>query len=365
MGVRAVPPWTRDADRALRDASKRVTIISRATPANLRHELERLIDAWESGRQIAPELRYAHGPMLDDLVAPLSRLADELAREGDLGAVYAERASELALEARIVDRVGTPECSALTVRRFGPRDDCSAEADALAHAWAQRSEPEVGGPLVRSDDASDPRSLLSRIRRGIGERKLAVRVVVVENLSPLAAVGDGVIQIAEGRMLSSGDAERTALHEIEGHLVPQARAAREALGIFAFGTAGGSDDQEGRALAIERRAGLLLSGRQAELGRRHLAAKAVHEGAHFVETARLLLDQGAETASALRTALRAHRGSFEGRGGLGREIVYLPALLRVERLLAADPGADDVLGRGRVATAHVGVLSQLVDRRNV
>jgi hypothetical protein len=47
---------------------------------------------------------------------------------------------------------------------------------------------------------------------------------------------------------------------------------------------------------------------------------------------------------ALRIGARTHRG-----GGLGREAVYLPALLRVTAALEADGGLDRVLSAGRVA----------------
>lgn len=344
----------------LASACRRVTTISSATPQNLGAEAARLIEAWDRGHEASPRLEYARSPPLGDLEASLERLADALAREGDLGELYAERASELALEARIVTTVGTPACVAPIAARFGGRDRTTEEADALARSWAEPTARDAvhaeETELVRSDDPDDPRSLLSLVRAGIGARRLAVRVAVVQNLAPLAAVGDGVIQIAEGRRISVVDAERTAMHEIDGHLVPQARAAREELGLFAIGTRCGSDDQEGRALSLERRGGFLVGGRRHELGRRHLAARAVLDGSHFVETVRLLRGLGAGVTDGVRIALRAHRGAHAGSGGLAREIVYLPAMLRVEARLAIEPGADDLLARGRVAVAAIDAL---------
>ncbi len=60
--------------------------------------------------------------------------------------------------------------------------------------------------------------------REIGERRLPLRVVIAD-IAPLAATGDGVIQVARGRMLTRDDVERTVLHEIEGHAAPSVRAA--------------------------------------------------------------------------------------------------------------------------------------------
>ena len=70
----------------------------------------------------------------------------------------------------------------------------------------------------------------------------------------------------------------------------------------------------------------------------------MEEQADFVATARLLLESAAPLSTALRIAARVHRG-----GGLGREAVNLPALLRVEAAMARDAALDDVLRVGRVA----------------
>ena len=68
---------------------------------------------------------------------------------------------------------------------------------------------------------------------------------------------------------------------------------RAKLGIFRIGTARGSDDQEGRALALEKAAGLFDGHRRREIALRHAAARAVEDRADFVATARLLLDRAA------------------------------------------------------------------------
>ena len=74
-------------------------------------------------------------------------------------------------------------------------------------------------------------------------------------------------------------------------------------------------------------------------------------------TTRLLLDRGAPLADALRIAARVHRG-----GGLAREAVYLPALLRVEAALADEAQLDEVLGAGRVSVDAASALRGWVAR---
>jgi hypothetical protein len=361
-GVTPAPPraprWAARATAALSDAGARVRVIATNTPVNLQRELGRLEQAWRAGGASAPSFVYDPAPDHAALRRALDDLAEVLDARGDLGAIYAARARELADEAAICEAAGGPGLWQAARRRYAARDGFDALADATAEAWLgeprperSRPRPASGDARVRSDDEAAAGSLVRRMREEIGRRRLPLRVLVKANLASLAATGEGFVQVIAGRRLTRRDVERTVLHEIEGHVVPRIRAEAAPVGIFAVGTARGSDDQEGRALAIERRAGFLDRGRRREIALRHVAARAVEAGAPFVDTVRLLADRGAPLRAALRIASRVHRG-----GGLGREAVYLPALLRVEAALEADRGLDDVLRVGRVSVDAAGAL---------
>jgi hypothetical protein len=355
------PRWTWQATAALSAAAGRVRVIGTTTPRNLREELGRLGSAWRASGPSAPAFSYEAPLDLAELRGGLDTLAADLDRRGPLGALFAARARELCEDAALCEAAGTAGLWAAARLRFRRRDAFDAQADAMAEAWLGPG-PDDGAPpgddglLVRSDDEGSDRSLLSRMRQEIGRRRLPLRVHVKDNLASLAATGDGFVQIIAGRLLRARDVERTVLHEIDGHVEPRLRAAGTALGLFAIGTARGADDQEGRALALERAAGFLDRGRRREIAFRHLASRSVEARADFVDTTRLLLDHGADLDDALRIAARAHRG-----GGLGREAVYLPALLRVEAALAADAGIDRVLAAGRIAVDAAPALREWVE----
>jgi hypothetical protein len=341
------PPWEPGATRALAHAARVIRPIAAVTPLELAAELARVAPGWDAGRPEAPRFGYAPPQDHAELEGVLGRLAEALDPEGALGALYAARARELAVEAAMCAVAGSAALWAAARRRYAPRGDgFDAEADALAAVWlAELAEARVeDDALVRSDDESDPRSLVVRMREEAGARRLALRVVVLRDLASLAATGEGLVQIAAGRVLSPRDVERTVLHEIEGHALPRARASGARLGLFGVGSARGSDDQEGSALHLERAGGFLDRARRRELALRHEAARSVERGADFVETGRALLARGAPVADVLRIASRVHRG-----GGLAREAVYLPALLRVEAALAREPELDAVLSIGRVS----------------
>jgi hypothetical protein len=173
-------------------------------------------------------------------------------------------------------------------------------------------------------------------------------------LVALAAVAEGVVRVRGGARLSAAVSRRIALHEVEGHLLP--RLHGQALGgVFSAGSAGATEDEEGRALLLEERAGLLDSARRRELAQRYLAAVSVRQGGAPWDTIELLLEYGSSDERAIELACRVERG-----GGLGRELVYLVGYARVRAALAAEPQLEALQGAGRVSLLAARRLQALV-----
>ncbi len=353
----SVPSWERGVAQLLRWACTQIRVIHCCTPLNLCAELTALQDAFDHGQPRLPRFRYAPAGTAD-LSERLRRAADELWPLGPVAQLYAARAAELALDSELCRKAGTAEFQQVARRRYGRRDRFDEQADCLGEQWlAAPKLHEVADHTTISDDETVPNSLVSRLRQEVGHWRLPVRVLTSDRMAALAATGQGVIYVAVGKRLSGGTVERTVLHEIQGHALPRHRAARQPLGIFAIGTAHGSDDQEGRALALEDAASLLGPSRRVELAQRHAAGRWVEQGADFVTTTRGLIDDlGASTATALRIAARAHRG-----GGLARELVYLPAFLRLVDAWRRDPAVFAVLGSGQIALEAAATLALWID----
>jgi len=306
---------------------------------------------------LEPSFRYAPFAEARELRDALDRLATELGSGDPQDALFSARAAELALEAALVEALGTPAFSHLARERFpGP---ASAELGALeallaAFEGAVLEEPEESESPRLAADSSDPRSLVRVLERRLRESGVSARVELRPALGSVAAAGDGVIYVRPSARLSATEAERVALHELEGHVLPRQRARREPNPIFSVGTRAASEDEEGRALLLEERAGLQGWERKQELLLRHRAAALVRAHASFSESVKALEDAGVEAERALDLALRAHRG-----GGLAREIVYLPAFVRVKRALSCEPELEGWLERGRISLAAARTLSKL------
>jgi hypothetical protein len=269
-----------------------------------------------------------------------------------LGQLYAERASELGLEARLAEHVGEAGFAALARRRHAESAGHEwDEARRRAHVFRELPLSDPDGPLHLADDRRCPDSLVSVLAREIGRRRLPLRLELVAALASVAACGDGVIYVRSGERLSAARARRIAAHELLGHALPRLEARGHSLGLLRVGSARCTDDEEGRALHIEARHGLLDGERKRELGLRHTAAVAVAGGADAEECVALLGRFGCADEEALGRYLRVARG-----GGLWRELEYLPAWVRFEEALARDTGLAAYLEHGRLSLGAARVL---------
>lgn len=359
--------WIERADRALGRLA-RVVEAARPTPTNFERELERLRAAWaRPGATASPEFEYAVPRGVAEAKEELRALRGIVPPGDPLGAVYASRVDELLLEADLADpEVSAHERAALATRRFG-----SEEGDATSRAWltyaasaGSDGDSAPGSGSHRSDDPRDPDSLVSLMRSELGRVRAPARVVLTRGLAALAAFKDDVVFVAPDRMIDARSARRTVLHEVHGHVLPAVRARSASIGLHRFGSARGSDDQEGLALLLEERGGFLDDRRRSELAARHHACRAAHAGAAFVDAMRALVEAGVPLEIATRAAARAYRGARGGVGGLGRERVYVSGLERVRGALARHPELEATLVSGRLSIdAAVRVRDALTDRR--
>lgn len=345
----------RDFDRLLATADQQVALFWRCASSNYANEMAKVANAWRSGAKTSPGFTYRPARDFSELRRALDGAVERADEVGPLGLLYAERARELDQEAALAEAVGSAAFAECAKARFPVEGGEHGErAASWARRWAELAEVEQPEPLHRSDDLRDPESLVSAMHRTIGECRLAWRVEIREDIECAALTADQVVAVRAGLLHGPIDVRRIVVHELFGHVLPRARAQRESLGLFRVGSAGSMEDEEGRALWLEQRAGCLGCSRRAELARRHLAACAVRDGAEWPEVVELVMALGAALKPALTLAARVLRG-----GGLAREIVYLPALSRVGQALERDPGLERWLRRGRIGVHAAQSLREL------
>ncbi len=326
-----------------------IALLDRCAPENALAERARLVAAWRhpdggGASSLAPRWLLSRSPDLDPVLRALDAL-DVRVENDELASLYRDRCEELRLEVELVRARGTERFRELARSRYPVLSGELEQANGLARAWLSESE-EDGAVEITENEADLATALRARLE------SLGVDVPVVErdNLSSAAAVGDGVVFVSSGARRGAEQVARIVLHEIDGHLLPRLAAKNEERALFVIGTRGAGEDEEGRALLLEERAGCLRAEsaagrrRRSELALRHLLSVEARAGADFEELMGSALSLGASVEDAVRLCERISRG-----GGLAREVAYLPAMLRVGQAFAVEPELEVWFRRGRVS----------------
>lgn len=339
-----------DTEHLLLEAEQQIRLIDRLVPVNAVPERGRLSAEFARGRAVLPHFEYRAPPRreLDELVRALETARASVEGAKPFGHWYAERADELASEARLALAIGTPEFPRLAAARYPAPDGGAAErVDALAAEFcASELAPFSTDTLIRADDAAHPDSLLSQMRACIGALRLPIRIELRRDLASVAAAAEHFVAINANAAVTASTARRVVQHEIYAHVLPRVRAQTERLGLLRVGARGAGEHEEGRALLLEERGGHLDATRKRELGYRHRVALWVRGGAALPEVMARLSGAGFTSDAALDLALRALRG-----GGLGRELAYLPAYIAVRHAFERTPELEPWFERGRVSLA--------------
>jgi hypothetical protein len=325
-------------------------------------ERARLIRAVAAGRAPTPRLRYVPREPPREAVRALDE-ARRVARDSPAAALYLARLDELELELRILAALGDARAvPPLAALRYGRGDARVIGADGAERTLTDearrmlRTAPEPPEPrTLPADDAHGGPSMARVLREAAAAAGLEVTVRIEPRLAANAATGDRFILLA-ARDFGVREARRLAVHEVFGHLVSAAHARMQPLRLLEVGTAESFADQEGTALALEERAGVLDANRARTLAARVLATDAVHAGEPFGSCARTLVEEhGLAPDAAVAVCERAYRG-----GGVARDASYLRGWLRVRRALDAGETTLDELRLGRVSLDALPALHALV-----
>jgi uncharacterized protein (TIGR02421 family) len=332
---------------------KRIAELARLLPAltaeNAVEERARLVDEVRSGGVPSPRWMFTRRRVDPELWRLLEGAA-ELARGTAAESLYAERAQELELELAMIDALGDPKrVRPLAARRFGDGRiavvlptgpvPLARLAEVLLESLPHREEPREIPPW---DVPGRPSlaALMSAVAQNAG---IQVDIKIEPRLSAGAATGDRTIFIAD-RRFGRRESLRFAVHEVLGHAVAAANARSQPIRIFEIGTAGSFSAQEGLALWLEEKAGVLDAYRLRTIAARVLATDRMHRGSAFGETARWLHRELSFSAiDAVSIAERAYRG-----GGVARDAGYLAGWLEVRAALGSGTVTIDALRMGRV-----------------
>jgi uncharacterized protein (TIGR02421 family) len=338
--------------------AREARIFPALTPTNATSERARLIEAVARGETPTPRweiTRRRVDPAVWRAVDEIRRLARARIPR-PLAELYLARVDELEVDLAMIEAVGDPvQVRPLAARRFGTGmrevelDDGPVRVNAVARGLLERLAP---AEETRSVPPEDLASALRAAMRAVGLGRLEVRID--PRLVAGAATGDRGVFLA-ARRFGRTEARRLVVHEVLGHAVAAANAARQPLRLFEVGTAGSFADQEGLAICLEEAAGVLDAHRLRVLAARVIATDRVHAGASFGETTRYLhRSHGFSPEVSVLVAERAYRG-----GGVARDAAYLYGYLRVRGALRRRAATVDALRAGRIGLDDLAMWSEL------
>jgi len=171
-------------------------------------------------------------------------------------------------------------------------------------------------------------------------------------------VSRGRLLIGRGTRIAESRAEALLQHEVGTHLLTYLNGRAQPLKMLHTGLPGYDALQEGLAVLSEHLVGGLTAARLRVLAARVIAARALVDGASFVEVFReLTRTHRFEQRPAYTITMRTFRG-----GGLLKDAVYLRGLLDILKYLAKG-GRIDILFIGKIAANHVGIIEELMLRK--
>jgi hypothetical protein len=352
-------PQLASLQRALVDAEQKIALVESLTPSNYARELHRLEASFEQGAPCLPAFDYkrAAAAAQDATLSPTLSAAqlalnDVALLDHPVGAAFApllrDRVDELALELRMVLARGTPDVLEQSRTRFSFDADEREAAQALAIAWLEMPDESV--------DQGEPIELagwLSSRARERGQASWGMRVVE-RDLASRAAIGGDCLYVRRGEIATEAVCRRLWEHEAKGHLLPRLRARTEPAPCE-IGTPGTVEDEEGRAILLEERAGVLFPERRRELALRFIVADEMRQRGDraALEKCQGLLQDGHPPRLLASILCRVARG-----GGMCREVVYLPSYLRVKQAVAETPENERFFERGRASVRALPVWAR-------
>ena len=348
---------------------RRVADVARMLPAltarNGLGERNRLVRELQLGHVLHPKWEQQRSRVPRSVWTAIQE-ARAIAPEVAGGELYLERFDELELELTMMEVLGQPrQVRPMAARRFGdgrleaPVGSSVRSVREIATTILSGVEPHHE-PRTLPAEATDEPSLAGIVAAVAGAAGLEVDIQVEPALIANAAAGERTVYLA-ARRFGVREARRLAVHEVLGHLVAAANGRAQRLGILSVGTAGAFADQEGLAIYLEERSGLLDAGRLRTLAARVIATDRMHSGASFDDTViELHREFEFSAVDAITLAERAYRG-----GGVARDAAYLYGWLRVRRAIEREHVGLNELRNGRVGLSAIPTLRELAEQHQV
>lgn len=355
LGKRAVVRRVWEIDQQLAGIDESFDLVLLVTPVNSHQAWRRFS---RDGYDRAPRLHYRPLP-IDPVLEKRHLFAIPVEKIDDptLGQLFREKQLEIDRKLTMLLERGNRGFHYSSLQLFGPVGSrLEAEALRILGASPPRARERTDGGWVEAEE------FISLAREEIGcyaeacpEFSATVRVDPDFHTGLMVSRGNLIL----GPRVRFPRARVDALlqHEVGTHVLTYFNGSAQSLRMLRTGLPGYDELQEGLAVLAELLTGGLSRPRLRLLAGRVVAARALVDGASFVEAFRLLHDvHGFARKVAFHICLRIYRG-----GGLTKDAVYLRGLLDV--ISALREGTElEPLFMGKISLGYWPLLSELRHR---
>lgn len=351
LGRRAVVRAVWEVDRKLSDISSVYDFLLQVTPVNV-------TQAWARFRRghFEKSPTFYYRPQEYDPSLLRRRLWDiriERLEDPTLGELFREKRAEIDTQLSMLASIDTKGFLYGSLQLSGAVDDALLETakSLLVRVPPRSRDSHAQGYLDAAAFAARAEAEIEYYRQTYPQ--LPAKVEIRSDTTGLM-VSRGNLLVSHSTRLPSSRVEALIQHEVGTHILTYHNGRAQPFRQLYSGLSGYEELQEGMAVFAEYLVGGLSRPRLRLLAARVIAARALTEGAAFVETFRQLDDDwGFEQRTAFGITMRVYRG-----GGLTKDMVYLKGLVRLLAYLGK--GGDlEPLYVGKIGIDHIPVIREL------
>lgn len=339
-------------DIELRRLLQQLTLGSSVKPTNLLEERERFLKARYPFRRRSPMFTYKNDSAAWDNVKPSLPLASMNAPEGVVD-IYREKEQELNITKKMFAAIGSDDFTRFSVEIFG----APTAEDARAAREVLKKLSHVAPP--ERDCAA--KEFAAQLQQRIREFGITMDVRLDPSMTTKVWVDSASrgIHLNQSAFFGAQEIKRLLVHEVDVHAVRIHNGSCFPWGIFALGTAGYREAEEGLAVYCEGRRGHLYPFQEKIYAGRCLAVYlSLLSG--FEDVFDVLLAYFDEsTAYSIVERIKRGMADTSRPGALTKDFHYFTGPKRVRSYLAAGGDLHLLMG-GKVAFSHTPIISELV-----
>jgi uncharacterized protein (TIGR02421 family) len=339
-------------DKKLRSLLQQLTLGQVVKPANLLEEKKAFLHPRFSNKRKSPAFKYRNAPSNWTDFKPVLPL-ESMDAPDEVVEIYREKQLELERTKDMFAAVGTEKFTPFAVEIFG----APTAKDALKARRVLERLSNVK-PLERSFSAKDFARLLKTRLEKLG---IFMDIELVSSMATKISVDSvsRIIHLNRNALFAPQEVKRLLVHEIDIHAVRIHNGSCFPWGIFAMGTAGYREAEEGLAVYFERRSDHLYPFQEKIYAGRCLAVY-LSLSAGFAEVfEELLVYFDEETAYTIVERVKRGLADTSRSGALTKEFHYFTGPNRVQSYLH-NKGSLKMLMGGKIAFKHAKFIHRLV-----